>query len=135
MLAMQEITKQYTALSARIPLKPIRNEKDYKQAVAALNELMDAGAAAEAHPLADLLALLGNLIGTYEDSRLQRAHATPGDVLRLLMGQHGLSQSSLPEIGSQGVVSELLSGKRNLNLRQIQWLAKRFNVAPTVFMR
>ncbi len=31
------------------------------------------------------------------------------------MEQHGLKQGDMPDIGSQGVVSELLSGKRELN--------------------
>jgi HTH-type transcriptional regulator/antitoxin HigA len=40
----------------------------------------------------------------------------------------------LPEIGSQGVVSEVLAGKRELNTRQIRALAKRFGVSPAVFV-
>ena len=47
---------------------------------------------------------------------------------------HGLRQSDLPEVGSQGVVSEILSGKRALNLRQVQALAERFQVSPAVFI-
>ena len=50
------------------------------------------------------------------------------------MEQHDLGQSDLPEIGSQGVVSEIISGKRGLNVRQISCLAKRFNVSPGVFV-
>jgi HTH-type transcriptional regulator/antitoxin HigA len=49
------------------------------------------------------------------------------------MNEHGLRQSDLPEIGSQGVVSEILSGKRELNTRQIRVLAARFSVSPAVF--
>ena len=45
-----------------------------------------------------------------------------------------LSQSELPEIGSQGVVSEILNGKRSLNIRQIKALAERFNVSPATFL-
>ncbi len=56
------------------------------------------------------------------------------DVLRLLMDQHGLSQANLPELGTQGVVSEILNGKRELNLRQVKALAARFKVPPTVFI-
>ena len=56
------------------------------------------------------------------------------DVLRFLMDEHGLSQSALPEAGSQGVVSEILSRKRELNLRQIRVLAKRFHVSPAIFI-
>lgn len=50
------------------------------------------------------------------------------------MEEHGPAQSDLPEVGSQGVVSEVLSGKRELNVRQIRALAKRFHVSPAVFM-
>ncbi len=57
----------------------------------------------------------------------------PNEMLRFLMQAHGLSQKSLPEIGSQGVVSEILSGKRKLNARQISALASRFNVPESVF--
>jgi HTH-type transcriptional regulator/antitoxin HigA len=51
------------------------------------------------------------------------------------MEEHGLSQSGLPEIGSQGVVSEILSGKRGLNVRQIARLAARFGVSPALFVQ
>ncbi|MGH8506460.1 MAG: helix-turn-helix domain-containing protein, partial [Stenotrophobium sp.] len=48
--------------------------------------------------------------------------------------EHGLRQADLAEIGSQGVVSEALTGKRELNTRQIKQLAKRFGVSPAVFV-
>jgi HTH-type transcriptional regulator/antitoxin HigA len=40
----------------------------------------------------------------------------------------------MKEIGSQGVVSEVLSGKRSLNSRQIKALSERFAVSPAVFI-
>lgn len=55
-------------------------------------------------------------------------------MLKYLMEQHGVRQADLAEIGSQGVVSEILSGKRQLNLRQIRALAARFHVPPSVFL-
>jgi HTH-type transcriptional regulator/antitoxin HigA len=50
------------------------------------------------------------------------------------MEKHGLKQSDLTEIGSQGVVSEILSGKRQLNVRQVKMLSNRFKVSPAVFI-
>ena len=50
------------------------------------------------------------------------------------MEEHDLTQSDLPDIGSQGVVSEILTGKRDLNVRQIARLSERFGVSPAVFM-
>nr|WP_244960357.1 helix-turn-helix domain-containing protein [Eoetvoesiella caeni] len=50
------------------------------------------------------------------------------------MQQHGLKQTDLPEIGSQGVVSEVLSGKRDPNIRQVRALSKRFGVSSATFV-
>lgn len=134
-IALKEITAHYRALDARIPLRPVRNEADYSRAVEALNTLLDAGAGDEAHPLADLAATLGELIGDYEDRHRANETSLDGvDMLRFLMQQHGLRQSDVPEVGSQGVVSEVLAGRRALNLRQIQRLAERFSVPARVFV-
>jgi len=50
------------------------------------------------------------------------------------MEQHELTQTDLAEVASQGVMSEILNGKRELNVRQIKALAERFNVPPAVFL-
>ena len=56
------------------------------------------------------------------------------DALRFLLEEHDLTQSDLPEVGSQGVVSEILGGKRTLNVRQIRALSERFGVSPAVLV-
>lgn len=58
----------------------------------------------------------------------------PISILKYLMKEQGLKQVDLKEIGSQGVVSEILSGKRLLNTRQVKLLSKRFHVSPAVFV-
>jgi HTH-type transcriptional regulator/antitoxin HigA len=42
--------------------------------------------------------------------------------------------NELPKVSSQGVVSEILGGKRQLSVRQIRKLAQRFQVSPAVFV-
>ena len=54
--------------------------------------------------------------------------------MKEIMREHQLRQSDLPEIGTQGVVSEIMAGKRELNTRQIRKLAERFGVSPAVFV-
>lgn len=131
---VEDIAARFRALTAVVPLHVIRNDEDYEKAVAVLNQLLDAGAADEHSPLADLANVLGALIGDYEDMVNPRVKVTPAATLRFLMEQHKLSQSDLPEIGSQGVVSEILRGKRELNVRQIKKLADRFQVPAAVFI-
>ena len=50
------------------------------------------------------------------------------------MDEHGLSQADLPEVGSQGVVSEVLRGRRQINVRQVRALSERFGVSAAVFV-
>lgn len=131
---IEDIADHLNAITERIPLRPIRSKRDYKAATSALNALLDAGGAHEDGPLSTLVTLLGDLIGEYEDGLSPPDPVAPADVLRFLMDQHGCKQSDLPEIGSQGVVSEILNGKRDLNVRQIRLLAARFNVGAEVFV-
>ena len=74
------------------------------------------------------------LIEAYDAEHHALADASGLEVLKYLMEEHGLTQSDLPEIGSQGVVSEVLRGKRELNVRQIEKLAARFHVSPAAFL-
>jgi predicted helicase/antitoxin component HigA of HigAB toxin-antitoxin module len=135
MLAIQEITQHINALRAQVPLSPIETEQEYDHAVNALNELLDAGGADEHHPLAVLVTLLSDFIADYEDKQTPRPTITGRAMLAFLMEQHGLKQAALSEIGSQGVVSELLSGKRELTTKHIKLLASRFNVPVSVFIQ
>lgn len=132
-LAVRELAAHFDALTREIPLRPVRSDADHAAAVAALERLLDAGAADESHPLADLAATLGELIGDYE-GRQPRPQVSGVEMLRFLMEQHGLTQRDLPEIGSQGVVSEVLSGKRALNLRHARRLAERFGAGIEAFL-
>lgn len=116
------------------PLLTIRNEREYTAAIKRLNDLLDAVGDNENHPLYSLLDTLGTLIQVYEEEHVPIPESSGVEVLHYLMEEHQLVQSSLSEIGSQGVVSEVLSGKRELNVRQIRELAQRFHVSPGVFI-
>ena len=116
------------------PLLTLHDEQDYNAAVERMNELLDEIGTDENHPLYDLLDTLGTLIQVYEAEHYPIPQANGSGVLRFLMEEHGLNQTDLSEVGSQGVVSEILNGKRELNIRQIRALAERFNVSPAVFV-
>lgn len=132
--AIDDIIRRYRALAAVVPLRPIRSAADYDRTVKVLNQLLDAGASDERHPLADLVGTLGELVADYDATHYPPAEVSGARMLRFLMEQHQLKQSDLPEIGTQGVVSEILSGKRELNVRQIKALSERFGVNGSVFL-
>ncbi len=130
-IVTKEIQRHWASIG---PLLTIRNARDYDLAVQRLNSLLDEVGTDESHPLYGLLDTLGILIGIYEAEHEQLPSARGYDVLRFLMEEHDLTQSELPEVGSQGVVSEIVTGKRELNVRQIRALAQRFHVSPAVFL-
>lgn len=111
----------------------IRSEEDYKRAVEMLDKLLDEVGDHERHPLFEFLEVLGTLIESYEQDHVKIPDAPGREVLKFLIEEHDLTQYDLPEVGSQGVVSEILQGKRELNTRQIKALSKRFGVSPAVF--
>jgi HTH-type transcriptional regulator/antitoxin HigA len=110
------------------------NEAEYNHLVNLLDGLIDEVGEDESHPLASLMETIGTLIETYEYQNIPETQGNPVETLKTLMAEHGLKQTDLPDIGSQGVVSEILSGKRQLNMRQIKLLSDRFKVSPVVFM-
>ncbi|MBN1486576.1 MAG: transcriptional regulator [Anaerolineae bacterium] len=109
------------------------NKAEYDKLVALLDEVMDVVRDDESHPLASLMEVLGVLIENYEDRYVPELDSDPIAVLKHFMVEYNLRQWDLPELGSQGVVSEILNGKRKLNLRQIQALSQRFKVPLSVF--
>lgn len=125
-----DVRKHWTTFE---PILTIRDEADYDRAVTSLNALIDEVGTDEHHPLYSLLDTLGTVIAAYEAKYVALPEVSGPDVLATLMEEHGLRQADLPEVGSQGVVSEILAGKRLLNVRQISALADRFGVSPAVF--
>ncbi len=116
-------------------LTPAKNETEYLALVESLDAILDAGGADEMHPLAGLAAMVGDLVSAWE----QTHHPMPPEmswieVLRFLMERDDLRQSDLPEIGNQAKVSEVLSGKREINLRQAKALAVRFGLPIGMFV-
>ncbi|MGJ7514178.1 helix-turn-helix domain-containing protein [Pseudomonas baetica] len=115
-------------------LRKPKNEDDYDALVLALDELLEMTGVDESHPLMSLVDIIGDWIEEWDHKHRPMPEATGAEVLGYMMREHGLTQSDLPGVGPQSVVSEILSGKRQLNLRQIRWLAERFNVPVDVFI-
>ena len=143
---MKAVTERISRFEALLPaweglrksvphFGPIRNGRHYESMRALMDYLLEEVGEDEDHKLADLLDVVSTLIEEYEDQNSPLEDAKPRDVLKFLMEEHGLKQVDLKkEFGSQGVVSEILAGEREINARQAKALAKRFGVSPAVFI-
>ncbi len=115
------------------PLLAIRNEREYDTAVGQLNDLVGEVGDNPKDPRYRFIDTLSLLIEAYDEEQHKIPDASGVELLKFLMEQHGLSQGDLPEVGSQGVVSEILRAKRELNVRQIRALARRFRLPAAAF--
>ena len=127
---IQNTLKHWKELSPIISVP--QNEDDYDRLVSLLDELLDLETP-DSH-VDSLIQLVSEMIRFYDEEHYPIDDVSGVEALQYLMKEHRLTQSDLPEIGSQGVVSEILSGKRTLNVRQIKYLAVRFQVSPQTFL-
>ena len=138
-IVMQALEQELTETIKAWPtiskvLSTLHTEQQYNKAVKWLDKLIDEVSEKEDPSIESLIDTLGTLIKDYEDRNVPEPEGDPLGSLKYLMEEHNLKQSDLKELGSQGVVSEILNGKRQLNIRQIKTLSERFNVSPAVFI-
>lgn len=126
---------KYGRLLAETLPAVITNDSEYDRVAALMNKLAvipEDRITLEQERLLDLLTLL---IETYDEEHYQIPDAAPHEVIQLLMQEHGLRNKDLePALGSRGVTSEVISGKRKPSKTQIKRLAEFFRVTPAVFI-
>src|SRR5580704_11066499 len=124
------VSPDYGSLLKKVAPKVIRTEQEneaYTEILYELDRRSKSLTAAEKE-LAELLTLL---IENFEESRYRLPRAKPLEALRFLMEQHELKQKDLVKVfGTASIVSEVLSGKRELNKEHIKRLSRRFHVSP-----
>ena len=128
-------TIQYWKKISSIIHEP-QNVDDYEKLSGFLDTLLDIVGEDESHELMGLVDVISHMITVYDNKHYKSLdYGASIDALNILMQQHNLKQTDLKnEIGSQGVVSEILNGKRQLNVTQIKKLSYRFKVSPATFI-
>jgi len=118
-----------------LALDRIHTDDEYDRVVAFMQEVIaEIGDAGDENPLCALLDIIDMRIRAYDDAHHPVEPVTGVAMLKNLMEIHDLKQKDMGVLGSQGVVSEILSGKRELNVRQIIALAAKFHVSPSCFL-
>ncbi len=82
-----------------------------------------------------LYKLLVKLIEAYEEENYPMDKSTPHELLQHIMENSGTRQADLVGlIGSSGVVSEIINGKRSISKAQAKVLGEYFKVSPSLFI-
>lgn len=125
--------KHIESLAATLPAV-IGSEAEYERVNAEINKLLKQGARLSPEENR-LLELLTWLVAKYDDEHYQIPDAAAHEVIRFLMEERGLRNKDLePLLGSRGVTSEVVNGKRKPSKPQIKALAEFFQVKPTLFL-
>jgi HTH-type transcriptional regulator/antitoxin HigA len=133
-IEVKNLLPAWKEFRAATDIAPIRDKRHYMRMTKILEALLDETQGNETHPAIELVDIIGDLIEKYESHQHPLPDGSGVDALKFLMEQHGLKQGDLAEIGSQGVVSEILAGKRELNIRQVRALSQRFGVSAATFV-
>lgn len=82
-----------------------------------------------------LLKLVVALIEDYESLNYPMENVAPHQLLQHLMAENNIRQADLVGIiGSRGVVSEVVNGKRTISKAQAKALAQMFDVSSGLFI-
>ena len=131
--------KKYLDLidTADIIPKVIETEDEYDRFLAVAEKLMHKRQDRTSEDTA-LLMLVVKLIEDYESIHHNLddwQKSTPNELLRHIMTTSGTRNVDLIGIiGSSGVVSEVVNGKRNITLAQAKSLGKFFKLSPGLFI-
>jgi HTH-type transcriptional regulator/antitoxin HigA len=107
--------------------KVIKTEKEYKENLARIYELMNATRKNTAE--GDELELLVLLVEKYEEEHFPIATPDPVEFLEYVMNAKGLRQSDLVAyIGSKSSVSQIMNRKRDLTVDMIRRLSRGLNI-------
>jgi len=123
----------YKRIVTRELPRPIRSHKEYELYLERIEKLMAKTPRSAAE--SQFLDLLSILVERYEEEHYPIQSPEPRIALRELMSSNAVSQSEIARLlGSSGVTSEILSGKRELSKNQIRKLSQRFGVSPELFL-
>ena len=134
--------RTYSSLCSVFPLQMIKSKRHHVLALNVLTKLSELLrntkriSSQEKKQVLGYMDALGLLVEDYEEENFTANLETisGADILEFLMEQHSLRQVDLiDELGSQSIVSEILSHKRKLNSQQIYALSKRFGISPSAF--
>ena len=123
----------YCKLLTEIVPKIIETEEEYDYALSVVERLMF-----QKHRIPEEQAvykLLVTLVEAYETEHYSMDESTPHEVLQHIMESSATRQADLVGvIGSSGVVSEVVNGKRSISKTQAKALGEYFKVLPSLFI-
>lgn len=128
--------KRYGSLLTKVSPGVIETEQENERVLAIIDQLMSKDEDKLSPEEGRLLSLMAVLVEDFENKAYPMGDVSnPLVAVRELMREHELKQNDMLDIfGSQGVVSQVLNGKREISKAQARKLSARFRLPIDVFI-
>lgn len=114
---------------------PIKNKEQYESYLARIYELMQVDVLPDSSE-SDELEVLSILVKEYENVHFPIPKPNPLEAIRFRLEQMGISENELSHIlGYRSRKSEILSGKRKLNLNMIRRLNEKLHIPAEILIQ
>lgn len=132
-IGLKQPSSYYLELVNAFPPRPITSEKELDVTQEQIDQLLDKATLSQDDR--DFLNVLGMLVYDYEQKHEPPYLLTGIELLNALMEEENLQpQDLVPPFATEEEASTILSGSQPLTVQQIQTLAKRFNIAPSLLL-
>lgn len=116
-------------------VKPIKNNQQYEDALGRTYNLMQKNIRPDSKE-SDELEILSILIKEYENEHFSVPKPNPLEAIKFRLDQMNMSEAELSQIlGYRSRKSEILSGKRKLNLTMIRKLTEKLHIPAEVLIQ
>ncbi len=116
-------------------LRPIKNKKQYEDALTRIYTLMQEDIKPDTEA-SDELEILSILVKEYENEHYPVPSPNPIEAIKFRLEQMNMSEAELSGIlGYRSRKSEILSGKRKLNLEMIRKLTEKLHIPAEVLIQ
>jgi HTH-type transcriptional regulator/antitoxin HigA len=128
------VRDRYLAWIREFPLRPIRSDRELRDALATIDRLLDQKRLA--YEERDYLDVLGGLVERYESEKHPLPAVSDAGMLRHLIEAKGATQAEAARATgiAESTISAVLAGNRRLNREHIEKLARYFHVGGQAFL-
>ncbi len=128
---MSFVNENLTVLEEWSRFLTINSDQELGNALSLVESLIDRKHTGETH-LSTIIESLGDSIEKYE-KKYPVENLSNIEILTFLMDQNNHRQVDLYDIAAKSDISNILSGKKQLNINHIKKLCKKYNVSPDIF--
>ncbi len=123
---------EYRRMIDVFPPRTVRDDAQLLATEVQIGELLAHRERTEAQD--EYLDLLSDLVRDWEAKHVEIPAVSGVELVKFLCEQHAIPQRALvPVFGTPSIVSEVLSGRRALQTKHIEGLARLFHVSPSAF--